>query len=338
MASSSTVTANRLHRLIDALASPLLAILVFGLIMAGALATGQRLADATWLMALPFGLLTLNLVAAIWSRPRLRASLSLLVFHLALLALIVLWVVARLVYFEGGTTLVRGSEFAGRYDMVAAGQLHGEAYRHLRFANEGFVERQPGTGRYVYTRNRIRWEDGQGVWHPAVIGDDDPLLIEGYRIYATRRRGYAPVMTWQGHDGTTTQGAVQIDKFGTDGFVPGMGWSLPDGTQVWATIVPDDPAQAKIDPMRFTVDLNAARLAHHLILYTGERRNTLRPGETLELPTGRLTYNRLETWISYRVVYDPTESWVAAAVLIAIASLIAYYARQFARSGFTEGN
>ena len=76
----------------------------------GALISADEARSATVWMCLPFGILTVALIAATIALPRFRADLPLLVFHLSLLAVVVVFVLARLTYFNG-TTAVDESEF-----------------------------------------------------------------------------------------------------------------------------------------------------------------------------------------------------------------------------------
>jgi hypothetical protein len=74
-------------------------------------------------------------------------------------------------------------------------------------------------------------------------------------------------------------------------------------------------------------NLGAAGLAHQLVVRIGERRETLRPGDWVDLDRGRLRYLGLNTWMGYRLVYDVAVYWMAAAVAVVIGSMVWFYAR-----------
>lgn len=311
------------------LASPLLALAFFPLMAAAALAAAHQVAAPTWLALPPFVLLGINLGAAITIRPRFRADAWLLVFHLALLAVVLLLAVARLTYFEGQTPITRGTAFDGYVQRNSAGPLHGDRFRRLQFANAGFVERAtdgPDAGGIL---NRVRWRDSSGedaAWREAVIADDRPLVLDGYRIYPSGAKGLAPVLAWEPDAGELQVGTLQLpSSLGSD-FQRGAEWRIDHGPELWAWINAD-PGFPKSD----REDLGVRDLDHFLVVRHGEGRFALRPGDTAALAGGRLHYLRLESWLGYHVIYDPTRSWLAAAIVVAVVSLVGYYGRRLGR-------
>ena len=102
---------------------------------------------------------------------------------------------------------------------------------------------------------------------------------------------------------------------------------MNDGTELWSQVVSAVPA----NELDRRANLGAETLDHVLIVWQGERRFELRPGDSATLAGGKLSYLRLESWIGYRVVYDPTESWLAAAIIVAVGSLVVFYGRRFRR-------
>lgn len=317
-------------KLLQRLSSPILALAFFPLMAISAIAAAKQLASPTLLMTPPFVLLGVNLGAAIVTRPRFRADLWLLLFHLALLVLILLLVVARLTFFEAKTPIARGMAFDGYVERVAAGFFHGDRYRALKFENAGFTERS-SQGAYAGSiLNRIRWrnrEAGGSSWHEAEIADDRPLILDGYRIYPTNAKGLAPVLVWEAADGATVTGTMQLPALAASEFQKGAQWQVEHGPVLWAwiNVSPNDPATDRDD-------LGVRTLDHVLVIREGDARYELRPGQTASLPKGRLHYLRLESWISYHIIYDPTRPWVVATVMIAVFSLVAYYARRLGRS------
>lgn len=314
-----------------ALASPRLTVSFFLLMAAGALWVAQGGANATLATLLPLSLLVLNLGAAIVSNPRFRADLPLLLFHLALLALVALLALARLVYFDGATILTSGTAFEGNLVKNTRGPLHGEGLPALRFANEGFTESFPERGKYHATYNRVRWWDAAGNGGVAEIGDDRPLILGGYRIYATSRRGFSPLFHWQPAAGEGGFGTVQLPDSGIEGLGPVTNWHLPGGPELWVML--NIEAAPAAPPGGQRSGLGALEIRHHLVLRQGDQRFELRPGESLDLSGGQLRYERLDTWMGYRIIYDPTEPWLIATIGVGIATLLWFYARLFWRSG-----
>jgi hypothetical protein len=320
-------------RWLQRLASPWFTVAFFVLLAASGLAVIKADVAATWAVMPPLALLCLNLVAGIATHPRFRSDLPLLIFHFALLALVALVVGARLTYFEARTSLVVGNEFDGDLQMVEHGPLHGNGVARLRFANEGLIENLSLDSKYAAPYSRVGWTADDGVAYQAEIGDDHPLRLDGYRIYTTRNRGFAPIFAWQPAGGEIEYGSVQLRDKGQGGFTPDAGWHLPKGPEMWA-MVELETGEANVEskrPAAWRVNLNADRLAHRLVVRINEARYPLRPGESIELPTGRLTYLELKSWMGYRISYDPTIPWLIATIATAISSLIWFYARLFFR-------
>lgn len=307
-------------------AAPRWTVLFFVLTAAAALAIAQGGMTATPLMLIPFVLLVVNLVASIVSNARFRADLPLLVFHLALLALVALFGFARLTYLDARATLSNGTGFEGVLERQERGPLHWGRIEALRFINDGLSARYSGRGIYLGTYNRVRWQDELGRWQGAEIGDDRPLILDGYRIYATVHRGLAPLFRWQPTgSGAEEMGSVQLEDHRTSDLAPAASWQLPGGPDLWVQInfTPLPAPQGTRQQ-----DLGAAELEHTLVLRSGEQRHTIRLGDVVDFPQGKLTYVQLDSWMSYRFVYDPTVPWVIATLIVGVASLIWFYVRR----------
>lgn len=315
--------------LAEVLATPRLTVAFFLLLAAGSLWVAQGGGNATLATVLPLSLLVVNLVASITTQARFRADLPLLLFHLALLVLVALLALARLIYFDGATILTAGTAFEGNLVKDARGPLHGDGVRALRFANEGFTENLPQHSKYRETYNRVRWWDGAGQSHVGEIGDDRPLVLDGYRIYATARRGFSPLFYWQPAAGEASYGTVQLPDSNVEGLGPVTAWPLPSGPQVWVMLNLEATPQSRAGEQRS--GLGESDIRHHLVLRIGQQRIALRPGDTVKIGGGKLSYVRLSSWMGYRIVKDPTEPWLVATILVGIASLLWFYARLLRR-------
>ncbi|OWW20816.1 hypothetical protein AYR66_16415 [Noviherbaspirillum denitrificans] len=311
--------------LVYLLASRKLTVLFFLLTAGASLAIALEKMPATELMLAPFILLVANICAAIFASARFRADLPLLLFHLCLVALVALVGLARLTYMEGVATLSSGTAFEGVMLSEKSGLLHGDRFRALHFANDGFNEDYFRRGTYRATYNRVRWQDEQGAWQSGEIGDDRPLILQGYRIYTTRNRGFSPLFHWQPADGKEPRdgiyGTVQLNDMPVDTISPSVKWELPGGIQARAILDFETPDARKA--LHGTKDL-----PHTLTLKIRDTRHELRPGDKAVLPEGTLTYVQLDSWMGYQISYDPTQPWIMATVLLGIASLIRFYWRR----------
>lgn len=320
--------AGRLSRLFEFLAAPqwMLAFFLFA-----ALAGVVSVYVPAWITAiwvLPLGIFALSVIAAVLVRPRLRRDPALLGLHLALLVLIVLVGIERLAYFDGAATLSDGAVFSGELHLDERGPLHPDRVASLRFANEGFVEDYADRDRWRATYNRVRVWDERGHSHVTQIGDDAPLQLNGYRIFTTFNRGYSPVFHWQPAQGAPQMGTVQLYPNAKAWMA--NDWRLPSGPTAWVLLEPEQSVNIQRGERR--TNMGAAELAHRVVLRVGEQRWTLRPGESADLPGGRLTYVRLGVWMGYRIVYDFAAHWLASAAAAMVLCLLVFYARLLFRT------
>ena len=275
-------------------------------------------------LALVLGLLAVNLVAALVVNPLLRRQLPLLVFHLALLALLLLVGLGRLTTLDGRFELTQGVPFDGRLMDQDAGPLYDAPLQRLAFAHHGFeIDYAPGRQRGA-TRNSVSWRGDDGATRSAVIGDHRPLVIDGHRIYTSPNKGFAPLLRWLPARGEPVLGAVHLPSFPVHELRQSREWALPDGREVWVMLQFDETL---IDPdkaatFRLPTD-------HRLVVRIGALRAELAPGERVAIDGGSLVYEGLRTWMGYRVSYDPTLPWLLAASLLASLALAAHYVLKF---------
>jgi cytochrome c biogenesis protein len=146
--------------LLPALASLRLTLVSLVLLLAAVVFIYGRedMAGVTLPLVLPLAMLSLNLLAAMVVNKAFRRQLPLLLFHLALLAIIVLVGLGRLTYLRATTEVVTGGEHQ-TMDRIRAGPWHWGAKDEVHFENLGFrIEYKPGLQRDT-TVNRVRWRD-----------------------------------------------------------------------------------------------------------------------------------------------------------------------------------
>jgi cytochrome c biogenesis protein len=281
----------------------------------------------TWWLAPPLGVLALNLLAAILVNPLFRRQLPLLLFHLALLALIVLVGVGRMIYLKGWAEVSEGAAFDGQLVKYEAGPWHRWALDQVRFVNERFTINYAPGPRRTTTLNQVRLFDETGGSRVQVIGDDRPLIMQGYRFYTTFNKGYAPVFQWRPDAAASPlTGDVRLPPFPGEALRQHTTWNLPGLAEpVWVQLEFDETILAE---ERASVFRPPAR--HHLILRSGERRFEMTPGDQVRLgEAGLLRYQGLRTWMGYNVAYDWTQPWLVAAVLLAVFSLAWHMGRKY---------
>ncbi len=315
----------RLSNWVRALGSLEATLVILGLFTAAVTWVLWDRSEVTWLVALPLFLLALNLLAAIGVNPKFRQQLPLLIFHLALLGVIVLVAMGRMTYLKGRASVSVGAEFDGRLTTYEAGPWHQGSLADVRFINEGFdVSYRPGPRRTI-TRNRVSWLEADGGRQQAVIGDQHPLVMAGYRFYTTHNKGFAPVLRWQLKGGTAQVGDLHLPPYPSQALRQSAEWTPPGSeSELWFLLDFDEVILTPDAPSKFRPPRE-----HKLVVREGERRFELRPGDRVELRQGHLEYLGLRTWMGYSVSYDWTRSWLIATALVAVFALGWHLWRRF---------
>lgn len=285
-----------------------------------------------WLAA-PLLLLGLNLIAAVVTNGVFRRNAPLLVFHLALIVIVLLGAAGRLTYLKGGAEVTEGEAFTG-LKHSEAGPLHPWRIDRVQFINEGMdIRYTPGPVR-VSTETRVRWLDEQGVERRGAARDNAPLVLFGYHFNVTANKGFAPVLLWQPTVGEAVLGAVHLPSYPAQENAQTATWrpgALKD--DIWImlpireTLIPADRAS------RFRLPDERKLVVRHR-----DARWELQPGERVELPGGVLEYRELRTWMGYQVYYDWTVPWLLAASLVAVLSLAWYFWRKYAARPWNPDN
>lgn len=314
------------YRRLETLASLRLTLVILAMLGAGVLIAYLSETHTTWALVIPLVLVALNLVAAIATNGVFRRQTALLMFHLALIAIILLVAAGRLSYLKGHLELVEGAEFSGELVDQEAGPLHWWRLDRVRFVNDGFrIDYAPGVRRGA-TRNRLRYVDERGETREAVIGDNDALVLHGYRFYTSFNKGFAPAFLWQTRQGEAQLGAVHLPAYPAHEYRQAREWRLPGTSRtVWVQLQFDDVILDPDKPSNFRIPER-----HALVVRIGDVRSELQPGQKLDLPEGRLEYVGLRTWMGYSVFSDWTTSWLLAASVVAVASLAVHFWRKFA--------
>jgi hypothetical protein len=281
-------------------------------------------AEATFHLVAPFSLLSINLSAAIFTNRTFRRQLPLLTFHLALLAMIILATLGRLTYLRATTELVTGGGGELGLERIEAGRWHRGAMDSLQFENLGFSIYYKLGPRRDKTVNLVRWRDEQGISQTKEIGDQVPLILHGYRIYTSSNKGFSALFRWEPFRGEVQLGSVNFPSYPADKDRQSATWRLgADEVKTSLNI-----HQKLIDPdadSEFEVPLN-----HSVTVDLAWRIATIAPGETLLLPTGRLIYVGLTTWMGYNIFYDWTMPWLLAACTLAVLALGWHFWTKFA--------
>ncbi|MFM9845842.1 MAG: cytochrome c biogenesis protein ResB [Hyphomicrobiaceae bacterium] len=278
-------------------------------------------------LAVPFGILFLNLAAALMVTPKLRSHPGLLGFHLALAILALLAAADRLLGFTGHVEMTEGTAFDPSLVAATPGLLHETTLNRVSFVQDKFeIHYAPGMKRRE-TVNRVRIPLNPTEWRTVTFGDDRPLVAAGYRFYTSFNKGFAPVLTFTDAGGHSTTGAIHLPSYPLNHFKQGAEWTPPGAAEpikIWLHL--PAPAYDETAEWRFDTPVNAS-----LVVIQGDRRQELSPGDSIALPTGDLRYRGLRTWMGYKISHNPLAPWMLSAVAIGITCLGWYLAGRMLR-------
>ncbi len=289
-------------------------------------------ASSEWLLTVPLLLLSLNLLAAITTRPIFRRQMPLLSFHLALLAVVVLVAIGRVTSLQGEAEVTVGESFRGELSRQQSGYFHHWKLDQVQFTLQGFsINYAPGLNREE-TRTTLTWKDEEGRNQSGVIGDHHPLRLHGYRFYTTHNKGFAPTFSWQAAGQPAQRGSIHLPGYPGNAFRQALEWSLPGVTQqLWTELQFDEVI---IDPDNHWAFRKPQQ--HTLVFRIGNDRYELSPGDSIELPEGQLRYEELGTWMGFKVSADWTLPWLIAASFLAVVCLGWHYSRKYRRNPWQD--
>ncbi len=286
-----------------------------------------------WILGAPLAALTLNLLAAICTSPRFRRQTPLLMFHLALLAVALLVALGRLTYLKGWAEVTEGGEFDGQLMGFDAGPLHPWHIEGLRFTNERFRITYDLGPQRDKTFNTLSYREGAEE-RREVIGDQKPLVLQGYRFYTSFNKGFAPTFAWRhAETGEVVQGSVHLPSYPGNQYSQALEWPLP-GTErrLWIKLNFDEVILTPDQPSEFRIPRT-----HSLVVRDGQARHEIQAGDRLSFPEGELHYLGLRTWMGYQIYYDETRYWLLAACLLAAASIGWFFWDKYQRTPWQQG-
>lgn len=316
----------RLHRCGRMLASTRLTLVGMVLLAIGAgLSYGNPASTSVWVLVVPLGFLSLNLFAAILVQPRINRRGGLLMFHIGLLSVVVLSAVGRLTYYEAHVELLAGEPFDVASVLVPRqGPWHNGELAAVEFVQGPYtVEYGPSLKRGP-TRSQVSIPDGSGGWRHEVVGDDTPLILRGYRFYTSFNKGFAPILTWTPAGGVPVTGTVHMPSYPLFEYKQDNVWTPPGGSEIkfWLRL---DTGYTEEDAWV----LNGRPATGVLIVNSGDQRLELQPDDEVELVGGRLRYESLNSWLGYKIFYDPTLKWLFFASIFGVVGLARHYWGKF---------
>jgi len=283
-----------------------------------------------------------------------------LVFHLALVALLVAVAAGQLAHFRAQVVVVQGDTVVNSvasYDTLERGRLFDPAALvpfTLRLDHfDATFDPDTGAAR-DFTAHVTVTEPGADP-APGIIKVNDPLTVAGTKVYL-QGNGYAPAVTVRDAAGEvaftgpvpflpqdavyTSRGVIKVpDVSGGQPQIGLVGYLLPSSMQVgedqWLSTgpQPDDPllvlsvwsGDLGLDG---GVPQNVYRLDEAGLTQAVDAAGTpvtltVRPGETVDLPDGlgTVTFDSLPRFVALDLRRDPSLPWVLTFALVALAGL-----------------
>ena len=308
------------------LASLKLTLVILVVLGAAIMAAYLSEAPTTWALAGPLAAFAVNIAAAVATNPVFRLQAALLVFHLALIAIILLIAAGRLTYLKGQLELAEGEVFDGQLTQEESGPWHPRQLGALRFSNNGFTIDYAKGVRRGNTRNQMMWTGKDGQVQRTVIGDQTPLILAGYRFYTSHNKGFAPVFIWHPNSGgPPVLGTVHLPAYPLHEYKQALEWTPPGSKMpLWVMLQFDEVILDPAKPSEFRLPAK-----HQIVVRAGDERRELKPGGAMRLAEGVLVYNGLRSWMGYTVFYDFTLPWLLASCILAVLSLAWHFWSKF---------
>jgi cytochrome c biogenesis protein len=149
-----------------------------------------------------------------------------------------------------------------------------------------------------------------------VVGDDTPLVLEGYRFYTTSNKGLAVALHWQAATGAPMAGLLHLPSYPFYDYMQENAWTAPDGRELRMRVKPD-----RETPVEQAWTLDPRAMQGTLLIDAPDGRHELRPGQAVAFGDAALRYDGLVGWMGYRIFYDPTLLPMLGAALVGVLGL-----------------
>ncbi len=156
------------------------------------------------------------------------------------------------------------------------------------------------------------------------IGDDRPLITNGYRFYTTFNKGFSPILTWMPDGGKPITGTVNMPSYPLFSFSQENTWTPPNGKKIKFWLRLKTGMKVKQDWV-----LDGDNATGNLVVNTGGKRVELNPGEQIRLDGGVLRYEDLTTWMGFKIFYDPTLKPLFITAIISVLGMAAHFKQKF---------
>jgi cytochrome c biogenesis protein len=278
-----------------------------------------------WLV-LPLSVLALNLFAALLVRHSFRQQAALLLFHVGLLAVLLLVAAGVLVRFDGSVEVVEGTAYdAAVVTDRGRGWLHPDRLHRVQFSQGPLeVNFLAGLQRDT-THSRVAVTRPDGIEVLRDIGDRQGFASHGYRFMTTFNKGYSVLLLWRDAAGNEALGTVNFPSFPEFEWKQRKEWTTPAGERLAFELelverVPEEsPWTLRSRGADFEVGVSRSAGAQQ----------TIGPGESIAVTGGEITIVDLRLWMGYRIDYNPLLPWLLTAAFLSLGALAVHMAQKF---------
>jgi cytochrome c biogenesis protein len=285
-------------------------------------------------VVLPLTVLAVNLFAALIVRHAFRHQAALLMFHVGLLAVLMLVAAGVLLRFEGSVELVEGEAFdAGSVTARGTGWLHPDRLERVDFA-QGPLEVHYLSGlQRDTTHSRVVMGRHGNAAIERDVGDRQGFTAQGYRFMTTFNKGYSVLVLWRDEAGRESLGAVNFPSYPEFDWKQANDWVTPAGEtltlelQLAERVPEDSPWTLSSRGVRYEVGVES----------DGRTRETIGPGQPIAVTGGEIEIVDLRLWMGYRIDYNPLLPWLLTAAFLSLGALGVHMAQKFRAAAAAQG-
>ena len=262
---------------------------------------------SVWVLVVPMALLAVNLICAIASNRKINRQPGLLLFHLALLSLVVVVAVGRLSHLEAQLEMTVGQRFdANSLVQLQQGPWHVGDLSEIDFSQGPYVVNyEPGIQRGP-TMSQVGVFKADGSVEALVVGDDTPLIFGDYLLYTSFNKGFSLILEWLSNDGSLVTGSINMPSYPLNDYRQKNEWMPPGSDQTVKFWLRLDTDYDEDNYWLLSEDNSSAVL----VITVGDQRVELQEGQELQFESGTLRYKDLTMWMGYTIFYDPTLRWL----------------------------
>ncbi len=315
------------------LASLRLTMVGLAALIANSVAISQWPDEALPWVVLPLSLLAVNLFAALLVRHVFRHQSALLLFHVGLLAVLLLVAAGVLMRFDGSVEVVEGTAFAASaVTSRGSGWLHPDRLQRVRFEQGPMEVRYLGGLQRDTTHSRVVVTTPDGHEIRRDVGDRQGFTSHGYRFKTTFNKGYSVLLLWRDEQGRERLGAVNFPSYPKFDWKQVNDWITPAGETLTLELhlaerAPENgPWTLRSHDVDFTMSIEDGRTSGRAV----------GAGQSIAVSGGEITPVDLRLWMGYRIDYNPLLPWLIAAAFLSLGALAVHMAQKFSTPRVTE--